>query len=174
MGILLRRIHGLACCAALVAAGWGALGGAAGMAAAATRGHVQPLSPWDHAVRSRLLFEAQPHGTHTRAEYARVLDEFRAIYHDDPAEPHAARAVAQVAELLAEQGREFTDRKSLHDAAGQWEFLAKAYPQGPLAPEALGQALDLLRPEGADDPAELRRVRAAGLLSPQRCRQGCS
>ena len=40
------------------------------------------------------------------------------------------RAVEQVAELLAEQGRELDDRKSLRDAAGQYEFLAKAYPTG--------------------------------------------
>jgi N-acetylmuramoyl-L-alanine amidase len=87
------------------------------------------------------------------------MDGFRAIYHDDPQDLHAARAVEQVAELLAEQGRELDDRKSLRDAAGQYEFLAKAYPGG-LAPGALGKALALLGPAGVDDVAEARRVRA--------------
>jgi N-acetylmuramoyl-L-alanine amidase len=127
-------------------------------AGAGTRGRVERLSPWDAAVKARAVFEAQ--SEHTRAEYARVMDRFRAIYHDDPANAHAARAVGQVAELLAEQGRELDDRKSLRDAAGQWEFLAKAYPMGPLAPEALGHALELLGPAGVKDAVEAKRVRA--------------
>jgi N-acetylmuramoyl-L-alanine amidase len=77
-------------------------------AGAGTRGRVQRLNPWDAAVKARTVFEAQ--SAHTRAEYARVMDRFRAIYHDDPADAHAARAVGQVAELLAEQGRIRWDR----------------------------------------------------------------
>ncbi len=73
----------------------------------------------DAAVQARAAFEAEPPGTHTRAEYARVMDGFRAIYHDDPQDVHAARAVEQVAELLEEQGTELHDRKAMSDAAGQ-------------------------------------------------------
>jgi N-acetylmuramoyl-L-alanine amidase len=91
------------------------------------------------------------------------MDGFRSIYHGDPANPHAAKAVEQVAELLAEQGHELGDRKSLRDAAGQYEFLAKAYPSltgGSLAPSALGHALELLGPNGVNDAVEARKVRA--------------
>ena len=116
--------------------------------------------PWQAALTARQAFEAEPSGTHTKAEYSSVMDRFRAIYHDDPSDPHAARAVDQVAELLAEQGHELGDRKSLRDAAGQYEFLAKAYPSGSLAPAALGHALELLGPENANDAAEARKVRA--------------
>jgi N-acetylmuramoyl-L-alanine amidase len=77
---------------------------------------------------AREQFEAEPAGTHTKAEYAEVMDRFRAIYHGDPGDAHAARAVEQVAELLVEQGTELADKKSLKDAAGQYDFLAKAYP----------------------------------------------
>jgi N-acetylmuramoyl-L-alanine amidase len=87
------------------------------------------------------------------------MEKFRAVYHADPASAHAAKAVEQVAELLAEEGREFNDQKALHDAAGQYEFLAKAYPGPGLSPMALGQALDLLGPQGADDKVEARAVR---------------
>ncbi len=102
-------------------------------------------------------FEAEPRRTHTREEYARVMNSFRAIYHADPDNAHAAEAVAQVAELLNEQGREFGDKKSVHDAAGQYEYLAKAYPADKLAPEALVRALGLL---GASDADEARKVEA--------------
>ena len=77
---------------------------------------------------ARAEFEAAPPATHTRADYVRVIDDFRVIYHANPADPHAARAAAEVAELLTEQGRELSDPKALKDAAGQWQFLGKAYP----------------------------------------------
>ncbi|MEO6924368.1 MAG: hypothetical protein ABI142_11120, partial [Bryocella sp.] len=92
-----------------------------------TAHHVE-LSAWDQAVAVRKQFEAEPTGTHTQSEYATVMDQFRAIYHSNPTDAHAARSVEQVAELLAEQGRELHDAKSLKDAAGQYAFLAKAYP----------------------------------------------
>jgi N-acetylmuramoyl-L-alanine amidase len=85
------------------------------------------------------------------------MNSFRAIYHADPDNAHAAEAVAQVAELLNEQGREFGDKKNVHDAAGQYEYLAKAYPGDKLAPEALEKALALLGPSDAD---EARKVKA--------------
>jgi N-acetylmuramoyl-L-alanine amidase len=130
-----------------------------GVGLAATRMRVR-VSPWDAAVAARQTFEGETAGTHTPADYGEVMDGFRAIYHADPGDAHAARAVLQVAELLAEQGREFGDKKSLRDAAGQYEFVAKAYPGGSLAPAALVQAQDLLGPEGAGDAVEARKVRA--------------
>jgi N-acetylmuramoyl-L-alanine amidase len=117
-------------------------------------------SAWDKATKAREVFEAEPQGTHTKIEYAHVMDGFRAIYHGSPGDAHAGRAVEQVAELLAEEGREFDDHKALHDAAGQYEFLAKAYPGGTMAPRALGHALELLGPDAADDAAEAKKVRA--------------
>ena len=118
---------------------------------------VEPAAGWDAAVAARAQFEAEPKRTHTREEYARVMNGFRAIYHADPDNAHAAEAVAQVAELLHEQGREFGDKKSVHDAAGQYEYLAKAYPADKLAAEALGKALALLGPQDAE---EARKVKA--------------
>ena len=114
---------------------------------------------WDKATKAREVFEAEPQGAHTKVEYAHVMDGFRAIYHGNPSDAHAGRAVEQVAELLAEEGKEFSDHKALHDAAGQYEFLAKAYPGGTMAPRALGHALELLGPDAADDAAEAKKVR---------------
>ncbi len=119
-----------------------------------------PLSSWTAAVAARQSFEAEPREEHTHPEFVQVMDNFRTIYHSNPADPHAARAVEQVAELLAEQGRELNDAKSLRAAAGQYEYLAKAYPGNALAGPALAHALDLLGPEAADDAPEAARVRA--------------
>ncbi len=137
-------------------------------------GEVEKPGPgWDAAVAARAAFEAEPKRTHTREEYARVMNAFRAIYHGDPDNAHAAEAVAQVAELLNEQGREFGDKKNVHDAAGQYEYLAKAYPGDKLAPEALVKALALLGAADADEAAKVRaqlvqdyprEARAAGVV----------
>jgi N-acetylmuramoyl-L-alanine amidase len=127
---------------------------------AMTKSRPAVVSPWDAAVKARSLFEAEPKGRHTKAEYAKLLDKFRAIYHDAPASSHAGHAVEQVADLLAEQGHELDDRKSLRDAAKQYEFLAKAYPGPASSPVALGQALELLGPDEAADAVEAKAVRA--------------
>jgi N-acetylmuramoyl-L-alanine amidase len=119
MGVLRKRWSGGVCGVAIAAA-------LAGVCGASTR--AKKVDPWTAAVRARAAFEAEPRGTHTRAEYARVMDGFRAIYHDDPSDVHAARAVEQVAELLEEQGTELHDRKAMSDAVGQLDFLKRAYP----------------------------------------------
>jgi len=80
-------------------------------------------SPWEKATDAREKLEAMPEGTRTRADYERALDEFRSIYHDQPQSKYAAAAINAVAELLAQQGRDLTDTKSLHAAIGQYEFL---------------------------------------------------
>jgi len=123
MGIRRRRWCGGVCTAAILAAGVGLCG----LSFAAARGGVHGDS-WAAAVRARAAFEAEPKGTHTRAEYARVMDGFRAIYHSHPADAHAARAVEQVAELLEEQGTELHDSKAVKDAVAQLDFLKRAYP----------------------------------------------
>jgi N-acetylmuramoyl-L-alanine amidase len=122
MGDLFQRVNGLGCGLVVAVGLW------CGVAGAATAKKPVRVSPWEAAVTAREQFEAEPAGTHTKAEYADVMDRFRAIYHGDPGDAHAARAVEQVAELLVEQGTELADKKSLKDAAGQYDFLAKAYP----------------------------------------------
>ncbi len=97
---------------------------------------------------------------HSRVDFARIIAEFRAIYHSDPSDPHAAAAADQVAALLAEQGRELHDAKSLRDAAGQYEFLAKQYPASSLAAPALAAEIELFGAEGLEDAAEVRRATA--------------
>jgi N-acetylmuramoyl-L-alanine amidase len=94
-------------------------------------------SAWEQAVKARASFEEEPAGTHTRAAFTRVMNGFRAIYHDAPRDDHAPDAVKNVAELLAEQGRELHDELSLRNAVGQYEFLRTQYPGSRLGVGAL-------------------------------------
>ncbi|GGA68809.1 hypothetical protein GCM10011507_20330 [Edaphobacter acidisoli] len=100
------------------------------------RHHVE-LSLWEQAERGREALEATPEDSRTRADYTRVMDEFRAVYHTNPADIHAPDSVNAVAELLAEQGRKLHDQKYLKDAIGQYEFLRTQYPGSSLRVPAL-------------------------------------
>ena len=132
---------------------------AAALAPVQHHGPARITDPWQAALAARQSFEAEPTAEHTRDEFTQVMDNFRAIYHGNPADFRAARAANEVAELLAEQGRELQDPKSLRAAAGQYEFVAKAYPTSLLAGPALAKALRLLGPNAANDPVESANVR---------------
>ena len=95
------------------------------------------LTPWEQAERGREALDAIPEEARTRADYARAMDGFRAVYHDAPGDVHAPESVNAVAELLAEQGRGLHDAKSLKAAVGQYEFLRTQYPGSSLRVGAL-------------------------------------
>lgn len=105
-------------------------------AGAASR-HSKPQTRFDHAARLRESLENRPEGQRTRRDYQRVMDAYRAIYHADPASPHAPSSVFAVADLLAEEGRVLSDDKSFHDAIGQYEFLRTNYPHSSYRQSAL-------------------------------------
>jgi N-acetylmuramoyl-L-alanine amidase len=113
------------------------------------------LTPFQQAERDRAEFEALPDGSKTKAAYARVMDGFRAIYHDNPRDTHAPDAVNAVAELLAEQGRTLGDAKSLRAAVGQYEFLRTQYPGSGLRVPAL-LAEGTIEEEDLEDEAVAR------------------
>ncbi|HZZ38538.1 MAG TPA: N-acetylmuramoyl-L-alanine amidase [Acidobacteriaceae bacterium] len=98
--------------------------------------HARPAS-FARAERQHEALEGRPERERTRAQYDRVLDAYRAIYHGDPASPRADDSIAAVADLLAEEGRVFQDDKALHDAIGQYEFLRREYPASRLRFSAL-------------------------------------
>jgi N-acetylmuramoyl-L-alanine amidase len=108
-----------------------------GLVAKTTQQHKVELTPWEQAERGLETLEAIPEGARTRADYARAMDGFRAIYHGAPGDVHAPDSVDAVAELLAEQGRSLHDAKSLKDAVGQYEFLRTQYPASSLRVGAL-------------------------------------
>jgi N-acetylmuramoyl-L-alanine amidase len=95
------------------------------------------LSPWERAERGLEMLNAIPAEKRTRADYSRAMDGFRAVYHEAPGDVHAPDSVNAVAELLAMQGRDLHDAKSLKAAVGQYEFLRTQYPGSSLRVGAL-------------------------------------
>jgi len=107
------------------------------LASTTTRTIAPQPPPFERAQHARQALESRPEDQRTRRDYDRVLDLYRAIYHDDPAAPKADASIYAVAELLAEQGRILHDDKSLHDAVGQYEFLRREYPGSHYRADAL-------------------------------------
>lgn len=103
----------------------------------AARTHRQSVTQYARAVAIQRRLDARPCSGRTRAETERALNAYRSVYHSDPASPDAARAVAAVADLLESEGRCFHDRRLMHDAVAQWEFLRKQYPGSGLRERAL-------------------------------------
>ncbi len=100
------------------------------VACAGLPAHAQRFSAdaYTQATRLRTELEQRPQADRTEAEYERVLNAFRAVYHRDPASVHAAASVYAVGSLLTEYGQVFHDPKASRDAIGQYEFLRKQYP----------------------------------------------
>jgi len=130
-----RRLVAVGLVAAVVWVGAGAPVAAAAHVGAAKK--VAALTPWEQAELGRKTLEAIAEESRTKVDYTRAMDGYRAIYHANPADVHAAMAVNVVAELLAEQGRVLHDVKSLNAALGQYEFLRKQYPTSSLRAQAL-------------------------------------
>jgi N-acetylmuramoyl-L-alanine amidase len=133
MGLKKKFRGGWVCAAAL---GWVIVPGCAMQLVAGTAQH-RELSAWESAERGLETLQGIPEGARTRADYARAMDGFRAVYHGAPGDVHAPDSVNAVAELLAEQGRRWHDAKSLKDAVGQYEFLRVQYPGSSLRVAAL-------------------------------------
>jgi N-acetylmuramoyl-L-alanine amidase len=86
------------------------------------------LTPFEQAQHLRQALEDRPESQRTRAAYERVLDAYRAVYHNNPAAPKADASALAVAQLLTEEGSLFSEPKMLHDAMGQYAFLRVQYP----------------------------------------------
>ena len=112
--------------------------------------HAPVLTPYQQAVAARTALPDSP----TRPQFDAVMDQFRAIYHSNPADVHAPDSIFAVAQLLAQAGQQLSDPKLSQAAIGQYEFLRKNYP-------ASHYRADCLLAEGDIEAAQLNDRAAA-------------
>ena len=86
------------------------------------------LQHYEKAEQMREALNGRPAAQRSKAEYTKVIDAYRRVYYVAPTSPKAHESVVAVAELLADMGRTFGDKKVFEDAIGQYEFLRKEYP----------------------------------------------
>ena len=103
----------------------------------AAKKHVVEMTPWEQATRGREVLEAIPEGSRTKAITRKPWTRIAPSITTAPQSKYAAPAVYAVAELLAEQGSDLGDAKSLRAAVGQYEFLRTQYPGSSLRVGAL-------------------------------------
>jgi N-acetylmuramoyl-L-alanine amidase len=92
---------------------------------------------FEGAERLREELNAKPAGQRTRRDYQRVTDAYREVFFTAPTSSKADSAVVAMAELLAEAGRRFEDRKLLEEGIRQYQFLRREYPGSKYRVEAL-------------------------------------
>jgi N-acetylmuramoyl-L-alanine amidase len=99
--------------------------------------HAGDTNAYQTALQLRSGLDATPRSSRTGVQYDRILKAFRAVYHADRAAPHAAASVEAVAELLAEEGRDFHNPDLLRAAVEQLAFLRRDFGASPFAEPAL-------------------------------------
>jgi N-acetylmuramoyl-L-alanine amidase len=127
------------------------------------------------AEQLRTVLESNFPAQRTPAAYERVLDAYRAVYHNDPASPKADASALAVGQLLCEEGRLFSDEQLIYASLGQYEFLRAQYPRthlGGKISEGENQArkeLSALQHSARGQPAHTNRnaVLAAAIASQQ-------
>lgn len=112
-------------------------------------------SQFELAERLREALDGKPESERTRADYQRVLDAYRKVYHTAPNSIKADTSIMAVADLLDEQGRVLDDPKSFKDAIGQLEFLRREYPGSKRRVEALFTIAEIYR-DDLDDPVQAK------------------
>jgi len=107
---------------------------------------------FDVAERLRDALDNKPESGRTRADYEKVLEAYRKVYHTAPTSVKADASVLAVAELLEEQGRVLNDPKSFKDAIGQYVFLRREYPGSKYRAQALLAIAEIYRDDLDDKP----------------------
>ena len=80
------------------------------------------------AQRMREALNGRPAKQRTKAEYGRVIEAYRRVYHYSPASPHAHESLLAMAELMAEEGRIFGDDSYFQKSIDEYGFLRREYP----------------------------------------------
>ena len=106
---------------------------------------------FERAEELREELNGTPIRERKQRDYQKVMDAYRRVYYLAPTSNRADAAVVAVAELLADQGRNFKDEKSLHDAIGQYEFVRREYPGSKYRVEALFTIGQIYREDLNDD-----------------------
>ncbi len=83
---------------------------------------------FENAKHLRDSLNERPAADRTRHRYQQVINAYRRVYYGSPTSSKADPSVVAVAELLLEMGRQYDDKKLLHSAISQYEFLRREYP----------------------------------------------
>ena len=112
---------------------------------------------YERARTERQALTATPEVDRTRAEYEKVIYDFRIAYRLDPDFDKGPLALTSVAELYREMGRRFADAASFKTAIGAYQYLRDQFPDSSLSPDALLSIGDIYFTD-LDNTSEARKA----------------
>ena len=118
--------------------------------------HQRAVAAYDQAQQLRDAFESQPEGSRRKEEYKKIIAAYSAVYRLDPAYSNTPAALASVAELYREMGREFSSDSYFLESIRSYRFVMEQYPQSHYARQALFIIGEVYR-QDLEDPDEARK-----------------
>jgi len=112
---------------------------------------------YDKAQQMHATLEAHPESRRTKEEYRKVIDAYMGVYRAFPAYGKAPAALAAVAELYQEMGRQFSNDSYFLDSIKSYRFLMKQYPDSHISREALFTIAEVYR-QDLEDPDDARKT----------------
>ncbi len=106
-----------------------------------------------HAIELQRKLEATPAESRTRAEYERVIREFRDVYFYDFANLKAPVAAEAMGDLYAEMGRVFSSPAYFRAAIKSYQYVISQYPASSMARDSW-LSMGKVYLEGLKDPGE--------------------
>ena len=130
---------------------------ASATATAAPPHRQQAIAAFDKAQQMRTALEAQPEGKRRKEDYKKVIGAYYEVARLDPAYSKTPVALAAVADLYCEMGREFSSDSYFLESIKTYRFLIDQYPYNHISRDALFTIGEVYRKD-LEDPAEARKT----------------
>jgi len=126
-------------------------------AAASGARRARAVATYERAVNLRTALESKPEKERQKTDYQKVINLFQSVYRASPQYTRTPLALAAVAELYEEMGRQFSEKKCFHESIKAYQFLLTEYPQHRLSRDALCAIGEVYRAD-LDDPEAARQA----------------
>jgi N-acetylmuramoyl-L-alanine amidase len=140
----------------LFLAAWGLLAVATSAAVTPAR-RQRAIAAFDEAQQMRAKLEAEPAGKRHKEDFKKVIDAYTEVYRLNPGFAKTPVALAAVADLYREMGREFSSDVYFLQAVKSYRFLMEQYPQNKIARGALFTIGEVYR-QDLEDPEAARKA----------------
>jgi len=130
---------------------------ASATATAAPPHRQQAIAAFDKAQQMRTALEAQPEGKRRKEDYKKVIGAYYEVARLDSAYSKTPVALAAVADLYCEMGREFSSDSYFLESIKTYRFLIDQYPYNHISRDALFTIGEVYRKD-LEDPAEARKT----------------
>jgi N-acetylmuramoyl-L-alanine amidase len=130
---------------------------AAASAAVSPANRQRAIVAYAKAEQMRATLEAHSESNRSKEEYKKVISAYYEVYRLYPPYTKAPAALAAIAELYREMGREFSSDSYFLESIKSYRFLMKQYPQNRISREVLLAIGEVYR-QDLEDPEEARKA----------------